>query len=150
MTIRPARAEDREMLADIWLRSVRATHDFLGEADVRALLPVVRDVALAQLEVSVLLDEGGRPIGFLGTSGEKIEALFLAPESRGRGGGRMLVGHAQSRRPGERLVVDVNEENPQARGFYEAMGFRVTGRSELDGQGRPFPLLHMRRGGGRT
>jgi putative acetyltransferase len=31
-----------------------------------------------------------------------------------------------------------------ARRFYEASGFVVEGRSELDGQGLPFPLLHMR------
>jgi hypothetical protein len=27
------------------------------------------------------------------------------------------------------------------------MGFEQVGRSELDGQGNPFPLLHMRLGG---
>ena len=31
-----------------------------------------------------------------------------------------------------------------ARGFYETCGFVVEGRSELDDQGRPFPLLLMR------
>ena len=42
------------------------------------------------------------------------------------------------------LVVDVNEQNPQALQFYLAEGFQVVGRSELDGGGRPFPLLHLR------
>jgi putative acetyltransferase len=41
--------------------------------------------------------------------------------------------------------VDVNEQNPEARGFYERLGFTVVARSELDGTGRPFPLLHLRR-----
>jgi putative acetyltransferase len=40
--------------------------------------------------------------------------------------------------------VDVNEQNSAARRFYEACGFVVEGRSELDDQGRPYPLLHMR------
>lgn len=39
--------------------------------------------------------------------------------------------------------VDVNEQNPQAIGFYEHIGVKVTGRSPLDGQRKPFPLLHM-------
>jgi putative acetyltransferase len=39
----------------------------------------------------------------------------------------------------------VNEQNPAACGFYEHLGFVVVGRSEVDGTGRPFPLLHMRR-----
>jgi putative acetyltransferase len=43
------------------------------------------------------------------------------------------------------LTVDVNEQNPAAVGFYEAVGFVVVGRSPLDDAGRPFPLLHMRR-----
>jgi putative acetyltransferase len=38
----------------------------------------------------------------------------------------------------------VNEQNPQAVGFYEHIGFLITGRSTLDGQGKPFPLLHMK------
>ena len=39
----------------------------------------------------------------------------------------------------------VNEQNPQARGFYEHMGFQVCGRSETDEQGAPYPILYMRR-----
>lgn len=40
--------------------------------------------------------------------------------------------------------VDVNEQNTQARSFYEHKGFEVIGRSETDEQGEPFPILHMR------
>jgi len=40
--------------------------------------------------------------------------------------------------------LDVNEQNPQALGFYEKQGFEVIGRSEVDGMGQPYPLLHMR------
>lgn len=42
------------------------------------------------------------------------------------------------------LHVDVNDQNPGAVKFYEAMGFETIGRSAVDGDGRPFPLLHMR------
>ncbi len=41
--------------------------------------------------------------------------------------------------------VDVNEQNTQALDFYLRRGFHVVGRSPLDGQGRPYPLLHLRR-----
>jgi putative acetyltransferase len=40
--------------------------------------------------------------------------------------------------------LDVNEQNPQALGFYFKQGFEVIGRSEVDGMGQPYPLLHMR------
>ena len=71
-----------------------------------------------------------------------IRDRFLAPEHQRRGGGRLLVQHAQ-RIHGE-LTVDVNEQNPAACRFYEKCGFVTTGRSERDSTGRPFPLLHMR------
>ena len=40
--------------------------------------------------------------------------------------------------------LDVNEQNPQALGFYFKQGFEVIGRSEVDGMGQHYPLLHMR------
>lgn len=41
------------------------------------------------------------------------------------------------------VELDVNEQNPQAIGFYARMGFDVVGRSERDGTGKPYPILHM-------
>jgi putative acetyltransferase len=81
----------------------------------------------------------------MGLSGSKVEALFLAPEFHGQGWGRQLLLHAREIK-GE-LTVDVNEQNTQAVGFYEACGFVVEGRSERDSLGLPFPLLHMRQHG---
>jgi putative acetyltransferase len=141
MDIRKALPADGDTLLDIWLRSVRATHLFLSEDDIQSLLPIVRDVALAELELWVLCSDGGNPVGFMGLSGARLEALFLAPEFQRRGGGRMLLDHArQLKGP---LQVDVNEQNPEAVSFYLACGFVVVGRSEVDADGRPFPLLHM-------
>ena len=39
--------------------------------------------------------------------------------------------------------VDVNEQNPQAVGFYLHHGFRVVARSETDSTNKPYPLLHL-------
>jgi putative acetyltransferase len=68
----------------------------------------------------------------------------MDPAHRGQGAGRRLVSHAQALRGGA-LTVDVNEQNVEARGFYEALGFAVLGRSPVDDMGLPFPILHMRR-----
>jgi putative acetyltransferase len=141
MNIRKSLPADRDTLLDIWLRSVRATHHFLSEEDIQSLLPLVRDVALVELELWVLCTDAGALVGFLGLSGAKVEALFLAPEFRRCGGGRMLLDHARQLKGV--LTVDVNEQNPEAVRFYEACGFAVVGRSEVDSDGRPFPLLHM-------
>jgi putative acetyltransferase len=142
MNIRLAKPDDRERLIDIWLRSVRATHKFLTKGDIEHLHNLVRNGALDELELWVLSTDADEPIGFMGLSGAKVEALFLAPEIHRRGEGRRLLQHARALK-GE-LSVDVNEQNPAAVRFYEACGFVVEGRSETDGLGLPFPLLHMR------
>jgi len=143
MDIRRALPTDREALLEVWLRSVRATHTFVPEEEVQAMIPQVREyLASSEPEFWVLRDESGTIMGFMGMSGSKMDALFLAPEHLRRGAGRRLVRHAQALH-GE-LTVDVNEENSAARAFYEACGFVVEGRSELDDQGRPHPLLHLR------
>jgi putative acetyltransferase len=143
--IRRARTAEHATLVALWERSVRATHDFLTEADIGALRPLVREALSDEaLELWVLTGRADVPIGFMGLVGHDIAALFLEPAHRGQGGGRRLVAYAQQLREGD-LTVDVNEQNAAARGFYEALGFRVVGRSPFDDGGRPFPVLHMRR-----
>ena len=90
----------------------------------------------------IALDAADSPCAFMGVDCTKIEMLFAAPEVFGQGLGRRLVEYGFSALGV--TAVDVNEENPAARGFYEHMGFRVVGRSEHDGQGVPHPILHMR------
>ncbi len=143
--VRPATPAEHGALVDLWERSVRATHDFLGEADIVHLRPHVAEyLASADSDIWVLTDEEDVPIGFLGLAGDSIAALFMDPDYRGQGGGRRLVSRAQELRGGD-LTVDVNEQNVMACGFYEALGFEVFGRSPIDDMGLAFPILHMRR-----
>jgi putative acetyltransferase len=143
MQIRRATPEDRDVLFDVWLRSVEATHTFVSAADLEAFKPLVREyLASNETEFWVLCDAEGAKAGFMGMAGPRVESLFLAPEFHRRGGGRRLVEHARTRH-GE-LTVDVNEQNAAAVAFYQACGFVAEGRSELDESGRPYPLLHMR------
>ncbi|MFA9441468.1 acetyltransferase [Uliginosibacterium sp. sgz301328] len=141
MQIRPAQRQDHSLLLDIWQRSVRASHDFLSEQDIQTLLPLVRDMALPNLELWVLCSDTAAPVGFMGLDGNKLEALFIAPSYFGQGGGKLMVEHA--RRLKGPLRVDVNEQNPGAVAFYLANGFKVAARSPVDSQGQPFPLLHL-------
>ena len=141
MNIHKAQPEDHHALLAIWEQSVRASHDFLSEQDISRLLIVVRDQALPCLEVWVLCDETETPIGFMGLSGNKLEALFIAPARFRQGAGKLMLHHARKLKG--RLLVDVNEQNPQAVAFYLANGFAVSHRSPTDAQGRPFALLHL-------
>ncbi|QHG65855.1 acetyltransferase [Pseudomonas putida] len=141
MIIRQALAADHPRLLDIWLRAVRATHQFLQASDIEALLPQLRDVYLHAVELWVAVDPEDTPLGFIGLNENHVEMLFIDPDLRGQGIGRELLDFC--RRSRDTLSVDVNEQNPQAVGFYLHYGFVQTGRSPLDGEGRPFPLLHM-------
>jgi putative acetyltransferase len=144
MHVRLARAEDSERLLDVWERSVRATHHFLQESDIVALRPLVAaELASEALAWWALVSAADVPIGFLGFANDTIEGLFIDPDHRGLGGGKLLVAHAQGLSAGA-LDVDVNEQNDAALRFYEALGFSVISRSPTDAGGRPFPILHMR------
>lgn len=141
MIIRQATNADHPQLLNIWLRSVRATHHFLQESDIEALLPQLRDIYLPAVELWVAVNTEDNPTGFIGLNENHVEMLFIEPDLRGKGIGRALLNHARSSR--NPMSVDVNEQNREAVGFYLHYGFVQTARSPLDGEGRPFPLLHL-------
>ena len=127
--IRRARAADYDTLVALWERSVRATHDFLTEADIGALRPLVRE-ALSDdaLELWVLTERADVPIGFMGLAGHDIAALFLEPARRGQGGGRRLVAHAQQLRDG---APDGRRQRAEPRGARLLRGARLRSRRPL-------------------
>lgn len=140
--IYPAQESDFEAITTVWEASVRATHHFLQDADIRALRPLVREQYLPMVELRVYRDEQQNIVGFLGVAENRLEMLFVAPQVFGLGIGKQLMRFAIEQMNVTEL--DVNEQNPQALGFYQHQGFVITGRSPLDGQGNPFPLLHLR------
>ena len=83
----------------------------------------------------------GQIIGFIGTSSDNIEMLFIEPDFRDQGVGKALTYFVIEELNIQK--VDVNEQNPQAVGFYQKLGFKVISRSELDGQGKAYPVLHL-------
>lgn len=141
MTIVPVSRADYPALIDLWEASVRATHHFLPEAEILALKPLILEHYFDAVTLHSARTEEGQITGFSGVYEGKLEMLFVAPGARDSGVGRLLVAHAITQ--GGATQVDVNEQNEQAVGFYLKMGFTVTGRSPLDGQGKPYPLLHM-------
>ena len=142
-TIRVSKAEDVPVLLDLWRRSVLATHHYLAADDFATIEKIVRERYLPNTPLLLAVDAADTPVAFLGILGGHIVSLFVDPDQRGQGIGKMLV----LRLAGvvERVTVDVNEQNEQAVGFYLKLGFRQTGRSETDHMGWPYPLLHMER-----
>lgn len=128
-------------LTALWEASVRATHHFLTEEDILFYKPLVLNEYLKAVRLFCSRDAHHRIRGFLGTSEEKIEMLFIDPALRGQGIGKELL-HYAIHTLGIRKV-DVNEQNEQAVGFYKRFGFNVIGRTAEDSMGKPYPILMM-------
>jgi ribosomal protein S18 acetylase RimI-like enzyme len=138
--ISAATYRDYNAIIELWERSVRATHHFLPEdylQEIKALLPGI----LPHVKLYVWREDNKFIRGFAGVAQQKIEMLFIHPDSIGRGLGRqftMFCVHA--------LNVDkcdVNEQNEKAVLFYKKMGYQTIARDERDSLGRLFPILRM-------
>ena len=130
-----------DALTTLWEASVRATHHFLTEDDIQKLTPFVK-IGLSGIEILIVAADNQKNIAFMGIEADKIEMLFISPDYFGKGIGRQLAELGISQY-GVRYV-DVNEQNPQAIGFYEHIGFEVFERTEFDEQGNSFPILKMK------
>jgi putative acetyltransferase len=139
--ISPVGPEDYPRVVEVWETSVRATHHFVTESDIEIFRPLVF-AELPRTDLACVHDANGMLAGFIGIAQGKVEMLFIHPDYLGQGIGRTLLSYAINERGA--TTVDVNEQNEQALGFYLRMGFEVVGRSELDSNGKPYPLLHMR------
>lgn len=138
--VRLSTSRDAPRNLEIWRSAVAATHAFLTPEDLARIDGLVSDW-LSEARPWVLVNEDDRPLGFMALTGAHIDALFVDSNHHGSGVGRALIGHARSLHAA--LTVDVNEQNPGAVGFYQRLNFERTGRSPVDGQGRPYPLLHL-------
>ena len=129
-------------LLDIWEASVRATHLFLSDAEVLQIKSYVPQAMEAVEHLVIAENDAGEPVAFLGTEGSRLEMLFLSPAVRGKGLGKQLIEYGITNYGIEEVTV--NEQNPQAVGFYEHLGFVTYKRTDLDEEGNPYPLLYMK------
>ena len=137
--IRKIKVTDYPRLMEIWESAVLSTHDVLKEEDFlyyKERLPVYfQYVNLFGFEQEGIL------IGFMGIAEGNLEMLFIDNKYRGAGIGKKLITYAIDNL--QVTKVDVNEQNVQAVGFYEYMGFNIYKRSNLDGEGKEYLILHM-------
>ena len=131
-----------EELTALWRQSVAQTHTFLTNKDIDEIENYVPQ-ALKEVEHLVVAQNNGDYLGFMGIEKHRLEMLFLALQYIGKGVGRKLIEYGIEQY--QINEVTVNEQNPNAIGFYEHLGFKTYKRTEFDEQGRPFPLLYMNR-----
>ena len=130
-------------LLTIWESSVRATHLFLSDKEIENIKQYVPQALREIPHLLIAESEDGAAVAFAGIDGHKLEMLFVSAKNRGKGIGRQLLQYAVDTYAVNKLAV--NEQNPQAIGFYEHIGFQTYKRFETDEQGNPYPILYMRK-----
>ena len=134
---------DYPRILQVWETSVRASHDFLNEADIQVYKSVISDTYLDELRLFGIHDDH-QLLGFIGVTDVSIGLLFVLPETHGMGIGLALINYVYQHL--HITEVDVNEQNTKACDFYRHLGFEVTERSAKDAIGKPFPVLSMKLG----
>ena len=129
-------------LLEVWEDSVKATHTFLSNEEIENIKKYVPQALKGITHLIIIENESHQPIAFMGIEKSKLEMLFIKNSERGKGLGKKLLNYGIENYGVNDLAV--NEDNPQAKEFYEHMGFKVYQRNELDDQGNPYPVLYMK------
>lgn len=138
------RCFDYYALTEVWLASVKATHDFLTADDMEFYHQRLPHDYMPNVDIYAVRDDRGELCAFIGLGTDTIEMLFVHPDAMGKGCGSCLIDFAIMEK-GMRKV-DVNEQNQRALDFYLRRGFAVVGRDAVDGEGKPYPILHLHYG----
>lgn len=147
LRIRPARADEAELLTDLSLRSKAFWgYDAGFLARCRAVMTVTARNIKSHPHYVAELD--GRVVGFYGfepeIDGLGLDYLFVEADLVGRGIGRALWRHAVDTARGLGHAALIVVSDPNAEGFYLKMDCQRIGTrpSELE-NGRQLPLLRL-------
>jgi len=139
---RRARAADAAGVAEVWLRSRRASHAIPPpvhtDDDVRAWFATV---VLPHRETWVI-DNGRVVVALIVLDGGWVDQLYVDPMHTGEGLGSRLLDLAKELRPGG-LDLWTFQANDGARRFYERRGFVAVATTEGDNEeGAPDVRYH--------
>lgn len=130
------------VLLNVWEDSVRATHLFLSDAEVNQIKRYVPQALSGVKHLIIAEEETYGIVGFMGVENKQLEILFLSPKAIGKGFGKQMLQYGIQHYDIQKVTV--NEQNPQAVGFYEHLGFKTYKRTDCDEEGNPYPLLYMK------
>ena len=123
-----------QSLTALWERSAIATHLFLNAEEIAQIKQYLPQALSEVAHLIIAPNEQGALLGFMGINEQKLKVLFLEPALRGQGLGGKLLQYGIDK-------YGVNEQNPQAVGFYKHLGFKIYKRTDLDEQGAPYPFF---------
>jgi len=139
--ITPAKSDDYFKLADVWEKSVRFSHTFLSEDNIRFFRKLLVEEYFGAVKLRIAKTPDNNIIGFVGVDKGSLEMLFLDPNYIRQGYGSRILQYSITDMGVYK--VDVNEQNIDAVKFYISQGFCIKDRSEKDHFNNPYPILHM-------
>ncbi len=125
MSIREFTVNDYPAVLEIYSKA--KLDELRYENNIFELLPLNKDdVRLAELmESEIYLYDNGGVLGYGAICNKEIRALFVLPESRGVGVGKVLLEFLISQVSGV-VSLYVADSNYPAKNLYENYGFKVT------------------------
>ncbi len=122
--IRPARADEHDEIARIWMESWISTGLDTATTSLRDTLRARIPIEIANGWSLFVADDGGSLAAMLAInlSQNYLDQLFVAPEYQGRSVGRRLLAFTRPQLPGEVWLRCVRE-NERAWRWYEREGF---------------------------
>ena len=129
-------------LLEVWESSVIATHKFLSSDEIKNIKKYVPQALINVAHLVIVKNKDNIPIAIMGIEKKRLEMLFIQNNERGKGISKQLLNYGINKHNINELTV--NEQNINAKEFYEYMGFTTYKRTELDEQGNPYPILYMK------
>ena len=152
MRVRNAVPDDAAAIARVQVRSAQGGFAGIFPAEALATLDPEPRVALWRERLPLVAEEEGEIVGFahVGPSDEEpvgeVFRIFVLPERWGAGVGRALMETALEELRAEgfaEATLWVHADNPRARRFYEAGGWRLDG-AEKDVESFGMPVKEVR------
>ena len=120
-----------------------ATHTFLSPTEIKNIKPYALKALKTVPHLIIIENVDNSPVAFMEIANNKLEMLFVKSDELRKGYGKELLLFGVTKY--NILEVVINEQNNNAKEFYQHMGFEVYKRSEFDEQNQHFPILYMRR-----
>jgi GNAT superfamily N-acetyltransferase len=141
--LRSGTPADAEAVARAQIASWQAAYAHLFSAEQLDAIPLAERTRSWERFPPIVAEVDGQIVGFVAVGNSELYAIYVHPRHWGTGIGRELLaaGETRLRELGSTSVfLWVFEDNPQARGFYEAAGWSTDGETkeaELFGMSGP-------------
>jgi GNAT superfamily N-acetyltransferase len=134
MLIRPARDGEHVALTELVWRSVQQTWNYPPEFMEWEPETISVEPEHIRDEITNLLEEHGRIVGFYVLSGEppemELSRMMIEPDRIGAGIGRILWDHAVATAAARGVRTITIDSDPNAEPFYQRMGAITTGEHD--------------------